>query len=448
MNQALKRKVAVVGSGLVGIVLAISLKRKGYDVAVYDKSKDIRTLDFKGRSINLALSHRGWKTLAMAGLKEEVMKLGIPMKGRAIHLVNESAKYQPYSVEGHSIWAVSRGDLNKKLVEIAENMGVEFHFETPIWDLDLDKKVLFTAKKEQEQWKEIPYDLVFGADGAYSRVRLRLQKRQGFGLSQEYLKLGYKEFIIPANAQGGYQLNPNEFHIWPRKDFMFIALANTDGTFTCTLFMPYEGDVSFDRVKTKEDVEAFFAQYFPDLPGMMPLYVDMYQENRVNSLVTIKCNPWVFKGDVALIGDAAHAVVPFYGQGLNAGLEDVSVLHEIIEQEGEDWHNILCRYQQERKPNGDAIAELSFRNFKEMSEDTTDASFLLRKEIEQWFAAKHPGLWLPLYDRVTFSDESYVSALSLGDQQRKVMDEVMKTANLIELLGTKSLEEIIIKLLQ
>lgn len=441
------KSIAVVGSGLVGIVLAISLKKKGFDVEVYDRSPDIRNIDFKGRSINLAMSTRGWKILKEIGIEKEVKALGIPMYQRAIHTASGEIVKQPYSVDGESaIWAISRGKLNKELIAIAERYGVVFHFNTPVWDVDLDKGYLYTAATEKDEWKGIAHDVIFGADGAYSRVRGRMQRQSRFEYQQSYLHLGYKEFIIEADDLGKYKLLPNYFHIWPRKDFMFIALANTDGSFTCTLFMPYEGEVSFSAIQTAEQVDVFFERYFQEIKELIPCFVKTYQENPVNSLVTMKCFPWVYEGKVALIGDAAHAVVPFYGQGLNAGLEDVYVLNKIIEEQKEiNWDTIFEIYQTERKPNGDAIAELSYRNFKEMSESTADAMFILRKQIEVWFAQKHPNSWLPLYDRVTFSSDSYVQALELGDRQRKIMDEIMATENIESLWDSSFIEQEILK---
>lgn len=429
----MSKDIAVVGSGLVGVVLALTLKKKGYQVVVYDKSCDIRTLDFRGRSINLALSDRGWRILDKIGIADQVRAIGIPMYQRAIHTIEGEVKHQPYSVKGDAIWAISRGDLNKHLITIAEEAGVVFKFETPIWDVDLDKGLLFTAKEEALQWEAIKHNLIIGADGAYSRIRARMQKQSRFEYQQSYLHLGYKELVIDATEVGEHKLAANSFHIWPRKDFMLIALANVDGSFTCTLFMPFEGDVSFESIKTEEDIQVFFAKYFPEVSQLIPGYITQYLRNPVNSLVTMKCFPWIHESKVALIGDAAHAVVPFYGQGLNAGLEDVFVLSEILDQYDEvNWNEVLSRYQEMRKPNGDAIAELSYQNFREMSEHTADDTFLLRKKIESKFASQYPDLWLPLYDRVTFSTDTYVAALEMGKQQGLWMDIIMREDNIEE----------------
>ncbi|MHC5354302.1 FAD-dependent oxidoreductase [Myroides sp. LJL115] len=418
--------IAIVGSGLVGVALAITLKQRGLDVVVYDKSKDIRQIDFKGRSINLALSHRGWKLLEHLGIDQEIRKIGIPMSQRAIHMADEQVKYQPYGVNKESIWALSRSEFNKKLIDIAIQRGVVFQWETPIWDIDLDKGLLYTAALEQDKWDSIAHRVIFGADGAYSKVRARLQRQSRFEYQQSYLPLGYKELVISPSKEGKALLDPNSFHIWPRKDFMLIALANTDNSFTCTLFMAYKGDVSFENIQSPSQVKEFFTTHFPDIVRLIPSYDKMYKNNPVNSLVTTKCFPWIHKDKVALIGDAAHAMVPFYGQGLNAGLEDVFILNKIMDENApEDWSKVFIDYQQQRKPNADAICELSDRNFQEMSEHTADDSFLLRKRIEMDFAKAYPDLWLPLYDMVTFSDHSYKSALELGNKQRVIMDKIM-----------------------
>lgn len=441
------KSIAIVGSGLVGTVLAIALKQQGHNVFVYEKGDDIRTIDFSGRSINLALSERGWKMLNRVGLEEKIRQFGIPMYQRAIHHIAKEEK-QPYGIHGEAIWAVSRGGLNKKLVEWAEELGVQFVFNTPIWSVDTKKGVLYTSEQEYQEWKALAHDVIFGADGAYSKVRSSLQRRSRFEYQQSYLPIAYKELVIPAKKEGGFALNENSFHIWPRKDFMLIALPNMDGSFTCTLFMPYTGEVSFDSIQSEEAVIAFFQTHFPDALQLMPDLVALYTTNPVNSLVTTTCFPWVHKDKVALIGDAAHAVVPFYGQGLNAGLEDVYVLLDCLADDPGDWEQALDTYQHARKVNADAIAELSYRNFREMSEQTANPMFLLRKKIESSFAKKYPDLWLPLYDRVTFSEGSYQEALAIGDQQAEIMDVIMAIEEIENQWDSLEIEERIKQLIK
>lgn len=424
-------KIAVVGSGLVGSLLAIYLKRAGHTVHVYDRSQDIRTIKFSGRSINLAMSHRGWRALDEVGLGDEIRKLAIPMDKRAIH-VGEDVNYQYYGKDGESIYSISRGGLNQKMVSLAEAEGVEFFFETRIWDIDLATATLHTGETERGAWTDLKYDKVFGADGAFSRVRHRMQRQNRFNYSQEFLPLGYKELNIPANADGTHKLDKNSFHIWPRQEFMLIAMPNTNGSFTCTLFMPFEGENSFESLTDKETLEAFFTKHFPATQEVIPNLVEDFFKNPTSTLVTVKCFPWTSTDKVALIGDACHAIVPFYGHGMNAGFEDITILNQMIEQYGDDWDAIFKEYEKSRKPNADAIAELSYRNFMEMSSKTADEKFHLQKKIEKRFSEKYPDKWLPLYSRVTFSFRPYSEALALGDRQKAIMDEVMKMEGIKE----------------
>jgi kynurenine 3-monooxygenase len=444
----ISKKIAIVGSGLVGTLLAIYLKKIGHIVHVFDRSKDIRTIDFAGRSINLAMSHRGWKALEGVGIAQEVFSIGIPMNKRAIHIANQDLKYQPYGLNDESIFSISRGGLNKLMISIAEREGVEFKFETRIWDVELETATLYTGESEKGHWDELKYDIVFGADGAFSRVRHRMQRQNRFNYSQFFLNTGYKELNIPANPDGSHKLDKNSFHIWPRGEFMLIALPNLDGSFTCTLFMPFEGDNSFEKLSTKELVKQFFELHFPDTLAVIPDLVNDFFKNPTSSLVTMQCYPWVYKDKVALIGDAAHAIVPFYGQGMNAGFEDVSVLAELINTYGDNWDLLLDTYQKLRKPNADAIAELSFRNFMEMSTKTADDNFLLQKKIEQRFAKIHPDKWLPLYDRVTFSHDSYETALQIGDKQNALMQQILEIPNIHEIWDSIEVENKIIDLLK
>ena len=443
-------KIAVVGSGLVGSLLAIYLKRAGHNVDVYDRSPDIRTIQFSGRSINLAMSHRGWRALDEVGLGDEIRQLAIPLDKRAIHLVGQPLAYQYYGKEGESIYSISRGLLNRKMVSLAEAEGVNFFFESRVWDVSLDTATLHTGETERGAWTDLNYDMVFGADGAFSRVRHRMQRQNRFNYSQEFLNMGYKELNIPANPNGTHKLDKNSFHIWPRQDFMLIAMPNMDGSFTCTLFMPFEGDKSFESLKDKETLEAFFATHFPSTVDVIPKLVEDFFKNPTSTLVTMKCFPWTYSDKVALIGDACHAIVPFYGHGMNAGFEDITILNQMMQQYGDDWATIFKEYENSRKPNADAIAELSYRNFLEMSSKTADDKFHLQKKIEKHFSEKYPDKWLPLYSRVTFSYRPYSEALAIGDRQKAIMDEVMKMegiehnwdkpivdARILELLNTK-----------
>lgn len=442
------KKIAIVGSGLVGSLLGIYLKKMGHTVHVFDRSVDTRTIDFSGRSINLALSNRGWKALKKIGLEEEIKKIGIPMDKRAIHIGNEPVKFQKYGNDGEAIYALSRGVLNNKMIDLAEDAGVEFFFNHKIWDITLQTATLHQGETEKSEWNELDYDIVFGADGAFSRVRHKMQRQSLFNYSQEFIPTGYKELNIPAGENGTYLLDKNSLHIWPRGEYMLIALPNLDGSFTCTLFMPFQGKNSFDSLYDAKKVEQFFLENFPDTAPLIPKLKQDFFNNPTSYLVTMKCFPWTYKDKVCLIGDAAHAIVPFYGQGMNSGFEDITVLTELMTLYQEDWKTIFETYQNLRKPNADAIAELSFRNFQEMSSKTADENFILQKKIETWFSNKHPNLWKPLYSRVTFSDEPYVEALQKGEAQNQLMQEVLKLPNIHNNWETPDVEEFIINLLK
>ncbi|MFV8364695.1 FAD-dependent oxidoreductase [Flavobacterium sp. ZT3P35] len=441
------KKIAVVGSGLVGSLLAIYLRKAGHTVHIYDRSPDIRKIQFSGRSINLAMSNRGWKALDAVGVGDEIRKIAIPMDKRAIHLVDK-LNFQNYGQEGETIDSISRGILNRKMIDLAEAAGAEFFFEHKIWDVSLDTATLHIGETERGAWEDKKYDMVFGADGAFSRIRHRMQRQSMFDYSQEFLPIGYKELNIPANADGTHKLDKNSFHIWPRGEYMLIALANLDGSFTCTLFMPFIGENSFDSLQTRASVEAFFEKNLPDTIDVIPKLAEDFFKNPTSTLVTMKCYPWTYEDKVALIGDASHAIVPFYGQGMNSGFEDISILNEMIEKYGDDWKTIFSEYQKSRKPNADAIAELSYRNFLEMSSKTADENFLLQKKIEKWFSDKYPEKWIPLYSRVTFSDRPYAEALAIGDYQNEIMQEILKMENIQTIWNTKEVEGKIISLLQ
>lgn len=444
MQKALN--IAVVGSGLVGSLLAIYLRKQGHTVDVYDRSPDIRKANFSGRSINLAMSHRGWKALDGVGVGDEVRRIAIPMDKRAIHL-KDKLNFQNYGKEGESIYSISRGTLNRKMIDLAETAGANFYFEQKIWDVTLADATLHIGEEERGEWKAVKYDMVFGADGAFSRIRHRMQRQNMFNYSQEFLNTGYKELNIPANADGTHKLDKNSFHIWPRGDYMLIALPNLDGSFTCTLFMPFEGENSFASLTDRKMVEDFFENNFPDSIDVIPKLAEDFFKNPTSTLVTMKCFPWTYEDKVALIGDACHAIVPFYGQGMNAGFEDISVLEELIQEYGDDWKTIFSTYQTSRKPNADAIAQLSYENFMEMSSRTADEKFLLQKKIEEHFSEKYPEKWLPLYSRVTFSHRPYSEALAIGEKQKEIMDEVMNMPDINDIWESETVENKILELL-
>ncbi len=447
MTQSPKN-IAIVGSGLVGSLLAIYLQRFGHHITVFDRRPDIRTIEFSGRSINLAMSDRGWKALREVGVEDQIKKIAIPLDKRAMHVLDQPEYFQKYGKEGEAIWSISRGVLNRKMISLAEEAGVVFKFNEKVWDVDLPTATLYTGETEKGEWAEYKYDIVFGCDGAFSRIRHKMQRRSRFDYSQDFLDVGYKELTIPPNADGSHKLDKNSFHIWPRGKFMFIAMPNLDGSFTCTLFLPFEGEVSFEKIKNKGEATAFFTRYFPNVMQDIENLTEDFFKNPTSAMVTMKCYPWTYWDKVALVGDSAHAIVPFYGQGLNAGFEDIYVLSQIMKKYGDDWESIFQEYQKVRKPNADAIAELSYRNFMEMSSKTANPAFLLQKKIEKKFAEKYPELWIPVYSRVTFSDRNYKEALAIGDLQEKIMKEIMKLRDIEEIWDSEEVEKKILQLLE
>lgn len=421
------KQLTVLGAGLVGSLLSIYLKRRGYEVDLYERREDLRKAGaYGGRSINLALSDRGFASLRRVGLDDEIRKVGIPMHGRMMHDVSGELTYQPYGQEGQSIYSVSRAGLNFKMMDLAEDEGVRIHFNLRCNEVDLDQQVLHFEHGATRQKMSVPYNRLFGTDGAFSSLRSSMMKTDRFEYSQDYLPHGYKELTIPATADGEFAMEPNALHIWPRGHFMMIALPNPDKSFTCTLFFPYEGSPSFEQIKTEADLMAFFREYFPDTIPMMPTLVEDYFSNPTPSLVTTRCFPWKYKDSALLLGDSAHAIVPFYGQGMNAGFEDVRVFDQLFEKHGEDWGALFAEFQVIRKADGDAIADLAKANFIEMRDKVADTEFLLRKKIEAKIHAKYPDKWIPLYSMVTFSPQvRYSEAQSRGRAQDALMDQLM-----------------------
>lgn len=421
------KKVTIAGAGLVGSLVACYMARKGYDVKVYERRPDMRktTID-GGRSINLALSNRGWKALEGVGVADEVRKMAIPMYRRVMHSREGELSFQPYGKQNEAIYSVSRGGLNALLMDEAEkhpNVSIEF-------DQQCSKVNLETATANFKSYlsgevKSVESDLLLGTDGAFSAVRASMQKSDRFNYSQHYIEHGYKELSIPPNADGSHKMEREALHIWPRGNYMLIALPNPDGSFTCTLFFPFEGEVSFSTIDNLQNAREFFSQQFGDALELMEDFDREWEENPVSSLVIIRCYPWSKNGKVALLGDASHAIVPFYGQGMNSGFEDCTVLQEFMDKYGDDWERILPEFEKQRKPDADAIADLAMRNFVEMRDLTGNADFLLRKKIEAWFAGLHPDKWIPLYSMVTFSHIRYSDALKEGVRQDNIMGEIM-----------------------
>jgi len=445
----MEKKAIVVGAGLVGSLWSVFLGKAGYKVTIYERRSDIRKAEISaGKSINLALSTRGWKSLKMAGVDEKVKPIAIPMTGRIMHDLEGNETYQPYGKEGQAIYSISRGDLNARMMDIAEkDGGATIHYKHKCIDVDLEGGKVTLENTLTNEVIHDEADVIFACDGAFSAVRYNgMQKLDRFDYLQDYIDDGYKELLLPANEDGSYKLDKNALHIWPRGRFMLIALANDDGSFTCTLFMPFEGENSFEALKTDADVDRFFKETFPDFYEMFPGLIQSWHDHPLSSLAIIRCYPWT-KGKVALMGDAAHATVPFYGQGMNSGFEDCSVMYELMQKHNEDWEKVFEEYQMLRKPDGDAVQDLSVHNYYVMRDYVGDPMFLLQKKIEKRFSDLYPDKWMPLYSQVSFSSIRYSEAWQTGQKQDAIMKKVMDRPDIEQVWDSQEIEENILKLL-
>lgn len=411
----MSERITVVGAGLAGALMSVYLARRGYGVDVFERRPDMRRHEVpRGRSINLAMSTRGLHALEGVGLRDDVLRIAIPMQGRMIHALDGTQTLQPYSIHpDEHINSVSRHALNCLLMDAAERFGsVRMRFGQRCVGVDFEgRRLLF------EDASPVEYHRVIAADGAFSAVRGAMMKHERFDYHQRYLEWGYKELTMPALPDGGHRLFVNALHIWPRHDFMLIALPNLDGSFTCTLFLPFEGPFSFAALKTDADVTSFFRAHFADAVPEMPTLLEDFRLNPTSPLVYVKCRPWHSEDRVALLGDACHAVVPFYGQGMNAAFEDCEVLDGCIERYAPDWETVLAQYEGLRRENTDALADLSLRNFVEMRDRVVSPAFLLKKQAEKVLHRLFPTSFIPLYSMVTFSRIPYARAVEQARRQ-------------------------------
>jgi len=426
----------VVGGGLGGALMAIHLGQAGFRVNLYERREDpLEGGAVEGRSINLALSTRGFEALGRAGLADAVRRVSLPMKGRRIHTLDGRVTFQPYGTgAADAIHSVSRSGLNRVLLEGARAIpGVEVFFRHRCIAVDLDTG---EARFETPGATVVSgAGVVVGADGAFSVVRREMLKGDRFEFSQSYLGHGYKELVIPPAPGGGFRLEPDALHIWPRGGFMMIALPNPDGSFTCTCFWAFEGPGGFGALRTPGEVLAYFRRVFPDAVPCMPTLADDYFKNPTSSLVTIRCAPWQRAGRAVLLGDAAHAVVPFYGQGANAAFEDCTVLMESIAAAPGDLERAFRTYFERRKPNVDALAELAVENFFEMRDKTASRWFLARKKLEKLLHRLLPGWYLPLYSMVSFSTIPYADARRRARRQDRIVAGAAAGLTLLALLA-------------
>lgn len=406
-------KFTLIGSGLAGGLLGGFLGRRGIEVDLFERRADPRVGNtVGGRSINLALSTRGIHALQQLGIAEEVLQHAIPMRGRMIHDKTGALHFSPYDRDpSKCINSIGRGALNTAVIEAAQRYpNVRVQFNHRCTEVDLDEPAAQLVETETNGSVIARGDAIIGVDGAFSAVRGAMQRLNRFEYSQSYLAHGYKELTIPPAIDGAWQMEKHALHIWPRKSFMMIALPNPDGSFTCTLFWEFEGPRSFATVRTDDEVRRFFGEEFPDAVPMMPSLLEDYRENPTGSLVTIRCAPWHYQDKVVLAGDAAHAVVPFYGQGMNASFEDCVVLDECLAEFPDDRARAFAEYSTRRIENADALADLALENFIEMRDKTASPVFRAKKKLDHWLEGVLPGMYLPLYTMVSFTRIPYAEA--------------------------------------
>ena len=422
-----KETITLVGAGLAGSLLAIFLARRGFSVEVYEKRPDIRRESTgAGRSINLALSVRGLHALDQVGLRDEVLHMAIPMAGRLIHPLEGDPGLQPYGqTEDEVIHSVSRGELNRTLMNAAEREdGVRFHFNARCTGLEFHTGVLYIRDDATNHVHSLRPKRIIGVDGSASAIRTAMMNAGRFDLSQQYLTHGYKELTIPAGPNGSFRMPPNALHIWPRGLYMLIALPNLDGSFTCTLFLPHVGEYSFDTLVSPQKVRDFFSKKFPDATALMPDLTTLFRNNPTGSLVTLKCFPWHYDDRVLLLGDAAHAIVPFFGQGMNCAFEDCTILDECTEAYWPDWARIFESFERRRKENTDAIADMALANYVEMRDLVNDPAFQLKHKVGFLLERRFPDVFIPRYSMVSFHRVPYTEALQRGEIQDEILREL------------------------
>ena len=427
----MKKKITIVGAGLAGSLCALYLTKRGYKVSIFERRNDLRSeIITAGKSINLALSKRGLTALEKVGVSADVMEIAIPMDKRIMHDDKGNLTEQIYGNLGEAIYSVSRAQLNVLMMKLAAQNGADLYFNEKCVEANLEQPSVVFENTNTNQKKTVISDLIIGADGAFSAVRKQMVEQYDHNFNYNKIDHDYKELHIPSGKHGAFLLDKNALHIWPRGQFMLIALANLDGSFTCTLFAPKKGDKSFEGLNSKQEVENYFSTIFPDFFNLVPDLYDQWVTNPTSGLGIIKTYPWHINGTAVLIGDAAHATVPFYGQGMNASLEDCRILDELLDKHLDDLKSCFKEYSETRKPNGDGLQDLSMQNFIVMRDNTADPAFLLQKEIEKKFSNLYPDKWIPLYSMVSFTNIPYADAWEIGMKQEKMMEEIMSIPNI------------------
>ena len=424
-----KEKFTLIGAGLTGPLLATYLAQQGYSVEIFERRPDMRKESISaGRSINLALSARGNHALKEVGLYDKIKPNTIPMKGRMIHDLNGNTHLQPYGQkENEVIFSVSRAQLNMDLMTLAEETGkVTIRFNHQLLSADLEQnKLLFQLSNSLEEI-ELPFNRVIGCDGSASILRKSIVEKANIQYVKKPLGHGYKELTIPPLKSGKFRIEPNALHIWPRGNHMLIALPNNDCSFTCTLFFPMTGTKSFETVKTEKDILDLFQSQFHDAIKLIPNLVEDFQKNSTGDLASVYCKPWHLGDKALLIGDAAHAVVPFFGQGMNASFQDCSTLAKLMGQNKNDWKTIFNTFSSVQVENGHAIADMAIENYLEMRDHVNDTEYKKRRNVELKLERMFPGQFIPRYSMVSFHQIPYAEVYQRGGKQSKIIRDVLK----------------------
>jgi kynurenine 3-monooxygenase len=422
--------ITIIGAGLAGALLAVLLARQGWKVEVFEKRADPRRKGYEGgRSINLALAERGLHALRQAGLQREVMAQAVMMRGRMVHFLEGGTQLQRYGRDDSEvIWSVHRGRLNLTLLDAAEAAGATLHFGQRLEQVDFDAQRARCIEDSTGQTRELAFNTLIGADGAGSALRVALSGAVSLDERFEPLGHGYKELEIPPDANGRFRIEPNALHIWPRGGYMCIALPNSEKTFTVTLFLPNEGDPSFATVRSATEARALFERDFADTLPLLPDLGNDFVGNPTGTLGTLRLSRWHLDGRAVLLGDAAHAMVPFHGQGMNCAFEDCIELAQRL-ADSSDFESAFAAFEAVRRPNAEAIQHMALENYIEMRDRVDDADFLMQRQLERILAERHPERFVPRYSMVSFRRVPYLTAFERGQVQREILVEATRGKN-------------------
>lgn len=437
--------ITIVGAGLAGSLLAVFLARRGIQVTVYERNPDLRRHDIPaGRSINLALAHRGMRALEAVGLLDKVRKFLIPMRGRMLHDEHGQLSLAPYGrTPGEVIYSVSRPGLNRVLMDAAEAAGARLIFRQSCEDFEPEDGQLHLRDTTSDKQYTLQAAPVIAADGAGSAIRHALVRHLRMQVTEDLLPHGYKELTIPAAPGGKHPMDAEALHIWPRGGYMLIALPNPDGSFTATLFLANEGSPSFTALHAPAALALFFRDNFSDVQQLLPDFATEFYRHPTGTMGTVHCPRWHVRGQVLLIGDAAHAIVPFHGQGMNCAFEDCLLLDRLVEQHGGDWARVFAEFERRRRPDAEAIAEMALENYVEMRDVVRDPRFHLQKQLGFRLEARHPGVFVPRYSMVMFHDLPYAEAQRRGAIEKRILDELTHGLQSIEKVDMQRADDLI-----